>query len=171
MENLKYLIAFGVILFCGGIALTVLTWPYALATTEVDEQYPIACGIILIAVFIGQLISIIVTSLFRGCLKEIKKQKIKHHYLLILAAIIYLIIWFSCGAGQLIVIVLMIIYTEANSDGGAKLYGATIIILTMIYMFASSVYHIIVFIWFYHRYNYQRYDMKEKPKDSKTDEK
>jgi len=146
MLYLRILIIYGAILFCFGIVLTALTWSYALATAEVNKQYPIACGIIFIIVFIGQLITIIVITLFSRCI-----TKIRDCCLSILAIIIYLIIWFSCGAGQLIVVVLMIINTEANSDGGAKAYGAIIAALTVIYMFASSVYHTIVFIWFYHK--------------------
>jgi len=155
MENLRLLIIYGVILFCCGIVLTVLTWPYALAAAEVDKQYPVACGIIFIIVFTGQLISIIVTSLFSRCIEEIGSC-----CFWILAVIIYLIIWFSCGAGQLIVVVLMIINAETNSDAGAKTYGAIIAAITVIYMFASSVYHTIVFIWFYHRSN----QVENKPK-------
>jgi len=146
MQSLRSLIVYGVILFCFDIVLIALTWPYALDTAEVDKQYPVACGIILIIVCIGQLISIIVITLFEDCIKEIEDC-----CFWILAIIIYPIIWFSCGAGQLIIVVLMIINAETNSDGGVKAYGAIITALTMIYMFASSVYHTIVFIWFYHK--------------------
>jgi len=142
MKSLLPLIVYGAIVFCFGIVLTVLTWPYALAPAEVNKQYPVACEIILIFVSIGQLISIIVTVLFNKCTLT------GHDHLIILAIIIYLIMLFPCGAGQLIVVVLMIINAETNSDGGV---GGIIAALTVIYMLASSVYHIIVFIWFYRK--------------------
>ena len=70
----------------------------------------------------------------------------------ILAAIIHTITWFSCGTGQAVVLALMIINTEANSDAG----------LTAIYMFASSVYHTIIFIWFYHKSQQGENDEKKR---------
>ena len=144
MENLKYIILFGTILFCSGLVLTVLTWPYALAVVEIDEAYPVACGIIFILVFTGQLMSIIASSMFSDCIEDIGSK-----FFGFLIVTFYFIIWFACGAGQLVVIVLMIINVVTNPDSGVKAYGAVIIALTIIYMFASSVYSTILFIWFY----------------------
>lgn len=147
MEILCPLIVYGAILFCTGLVLTVLTWPYALVVVEIDQSYSVASGIIFITIFTGQLMSIIATSLFSRCIEIIESL-----FLWFLIIVFYLIIWFSCGAGQLIVVVLMIINVETNSDPGVKAYGAIIIILTIIYMIASSVYSTVVFIWFYHKY-------------------
>jgi len=80
----------------------------------------------------------------------------------ILAAIIHTITWFSCGTGQAVVLALMIINTEANSDAGPEAYGAIIAALTAIYMFASSVYHTIIFIWFYHKSQQGENDEKKR---------
>ena len=77
-------------------------------------------------------------------------------YFYFLVVIFYLVIWFSCGAGQLVIVVLMIINVDANDDGGVKAYGAIIIALTIIYMFASSVYSTVVFIWFYHKWEHRK---------------
>ena len=92
--------------------------------------------------------SIIATSLFSQCIETIGNAS-----LCFLTFIFYPVIWFSCGAGQLVVVVLMIINVEMNSDSGVKAYGAVIITLTIIYMFASSVYSTVLFIWFYHKWN------------------
>ena len=148
MKHLKLLILFGAILFCSGLVLTILTWPYALAVVEIDKAYAVASGIIFIVIFTGQLMSIIATSMFSQCIEAIGKASF-----CFLTVIFYLIIWFSCGAGQLIVVILMIINVETNTDSGVKAYGAVIIVLTIIYMFASSVYSTVVFIWFYHKWN------------------
>ena len=148
MKHLKLLILFGAILFCSGLVLTILTWPYALAVVEIDKAYAVASGIIFIIIFTGQLMSIIAKSMFSQCIEAIGKASF-----CFLAIIFYLIIWFSCGAGQLIVVILMIINVETNTDSGVKAYGAIIIVLTIIYMFASSVYSTVVFIWFYHKWN------------------
>ena len=150
MEHLKYLIAFGGILFLSGFILTILTWPYALAVVEVDRAYPVTSGIIFIVIFTGQLISIVATSLFARCVAEFGKK-----FLWFLIVIFYIVIWFSCGAGQLVVVVLMVINVEMHNDDGVKAYGAVIIALTVIYMFASSVYSTVVFIWFYHKWKQQ----------------
>ena len=146
MENLRILITFGAILFCSGLILTVLTWPYALAVVEIDKAYPVASGIIFILIFTGQLLSIIASSMFSRCIEAVGTV-----FFGFLIVTFYLIIWFACGAGQLVVIVLMIINVVTNSDSGVKAYGAVIIALTIIYMFASSVYSTILFIWFYHK--------------------
>ena len=148
MQRLKLLILFGAILFCSGMILTILTWPYALAVVEIDKAYAVASGIIFVIIFTGQLLSIIATSMFSRCIEAIGKA-----LFCFLAIIFYLIIWFSCGAGQLVVVVLLIINVEMNTDSGVKAYGAIIIVLTIIYMFASSVYSTVVFIWFYHKWN------------------
>ena len=84
--------------------------------------------------------------------KSIWKKIGFFHFLIV---IIYLVIWFSCGAGQLVIVVLMVINVEVNDDVGVKAYGGTIIALTVIYMFASSVYSTVVFIWFYHKWKQQ----------------
>lgn len=149
MQHLRFLILFGAILFCCGLTLTVMTWPYALAVVEVDTTYAVASGIIFIIIFTGQLMSIIATSMFSRCIEGIERMIL----FWFLAVIFYVIIWFSCGAGQLIVVILMIINVDMNSDPGTKAYGAIIIAFTMIYMFASSVYSTVVFIWFYHKWN------------------
>ena len=73
------------------------------------------------------------------------------YFFIFLIVVFYLVIWFSCGAGQLVIVVLMIINVDANDDVGVKAYGAIIIVLTIVYMFASSVYSTVVFIWFYHK--------------------
>ena len=148
MQRLKLLILFGAILFGSGMILTILMWPYALAIVEIDKAYAVASGIIFVIIFTGQLLSIIATSLFSRCIEAIGKVPFWF-----LAIIFYLVIWFSCGAGQLIVVVLLIINVETNTDSGVKAYGAIIIVLTIIYMFASSVYSTVVFIWFYHKWN------------------
>ena len=147
MKNLKLLITYGAILFCSGVVLTILTWPYALAVVEVDTVYAVTSGIIFIGIFTGQLMSIVATSMFSRCVEAIGKK-----LLYFLIVVFYLVIWFSCGAGQLVIVVLMIINVDANDDGGVKTYGAIIIVLTIVYMFASSVYSTVVFIWFYHKW-------------------
>ena len=189
------LITFGAILFCSGFVLTILTWPYALDVVEVDVEYAIASGIIFIAIFTGQLMSVIATAMFSQCIEEFEKSTKntpttntvidnpsanntpnenasgnnaltkniptsteeksiwkKIYFCRFLIVIIYLVIWFSCGAGQLVIVVLMIINVEVNDDVGVKAYGGTIIALTVVYMFASSVYSTVVFIWFYHEW-------------------
>ena len=148
MKRLKLLIVFGAILFCSGLVLTILMWPYALAMVEKDKAYAVASGIIFVIIFTGQLLSILATSMYSQCIEAIGKA-----LFCFLIVTFYLIIWFSCGAGQLIVVILMIIDVETNDDSGVKAYGAIIIILTIIYMFASSVYSTVVFIWFYHKWS------------------
>ena len=156
MEHLKHLIAFGGILFLSGLVLTILTWPYALAVVEVDMAYPIASGIIFIGIFTGQLMSIIATFMcFRGIEAFTCEVAFGKMFLLFLIVIFYLVIWFSCGAGQLVVVVLMIINVEVNDDLDVKTYGGIIIALTIVYMFASFVYSTVVFIWFYHKWRQQ----------------
>ena len=147
MKNLKLLTLYGVILFCSGLILTILIWPYALAVVEADKAYPIASGIIFIIIFTGQLMSIVAISMFERCIETIGKV-----LLCLLTVIFYLIIWFSCGAGQLIVVVLMVINVDENLDTGAKAYGAIIVAVTIVYMLASSFYSTIVFIWFFHKW-------------------
>ena len=147
MKNLKLLTLYGAILFCSGLVLTALTWPYALAVVEVEKAYPIACGIIFIIIFTGQLMSLVALSMFERCIETIGKP-----LLCFLTVVFYLIIWFSCGAGQLIVVALMVINVEENSDIGVEAYGAIIIAVTIVYMLASSFYSTIVFIWFFHKW-------------------
>ena len=181
MKNLKLLVTYGAILFCSGVVLTILTWPYALSVVEVDTAYAVTSGIVFIAIFTGQLMSIVATSMFSRCIEEDNKPtentlKTKHYYpentshnrnntstksesifqsykcfFVFLIVVFYLVIWFSCGAGQLVIVVLMIINVDANDDGGVKAYGAVIIALTIVYMIASFVYSTVVFIWFYHK--------------------
>ena len=152
MDYLKYLVAFGGILFFSGFILTIVTWPYALAVVEVDRAYPITSGIIFIGIFTGQLMSVVATSLFARCVTEFGKE-----LLWFLIVTFYIVIWFSCGAGQLVVVVLMVINVEMNNDDvGGKVYGGLIIALTVVHMFASSVYSTVVFIWFYHKWKQQR---------------
>lgn len=144
MENLTKLIVYGFILFGSGLVLTVLTWPYALATVEVDKSYAVASGIIFILIFTGQLISIIIIAMLSKFIEECKEGC----RIWFLATIFYFIIWFSCGAGQLIIVVLLIINAEANSDTGVEAYAGVIIALNIVYMFASSVYSTIIFVCF-----------------------
>ena len=146
MKILKWLLLYGSILVISGLGLDVLAWPYALDTAETDTAYPVACGIILIIIIIGQLTTMIVTSVFSRCKEECEVCWG------VFIFIYYPIVWFSCGAGQMIVVVLMVINAVENSDTGVKVYGGFIIALSILYAFASSVYSTVVCIWFYHKF-------------------
>lgn len=134
MDWEKIMTVYGAILVASGFILGVLLLPYALDVVEADRTYPMACEFILVVIILGQLFSICVTS----CSPH------SDDWIICNLFVYYPILWFCCGAGQLIIVVLMIINAIENSDAGVKGYGGVIISGTILYMCASFVYYSII---------------------------
>ena len=165
MQVVGPLIVYGICLLISGIVFTVLIWPFALVSDhEANRSYSMGSAIIYVFIVFGQLITLTFVALLALCKKSCacddddddddNNNNWKCYCLSCIPLIfLYYTIVFSCGAGQLVVVVLMSIDTGLNTATNVKVYGGFITAFTAIYMLLSFIYSTLVFTWSYHKWN------------------